>query len=267
MLIYYILYIITTFHNLIIILKKGVLKMKKKISKIIIFTLLIAMSFNFMSPSASVLNKEGTSSSISSDLGKELISKDLVEKADKYVTIKDGKFILKNDIYNEVKISREEIKQIELTIKNTNANLEKSSKNIINNNNNKSMEVSYSNEEVANNLQKAGYDLEKDFNITNDTLNSRISTYASSVRGVNKVVFYWWGYYLYLNSYLTGLALTVTAGVLTAMIVAAIPEASPITIGVSTSIITYVITTLPIVQTGCVVSVNYLLGVQDIWAQ
>lgn len=227
--------------------------MKNLLSKFILGALTIILSSNLVITSVKA-------DTISSDMNNSisLLNQDIIQKADKYVEIKDGKFVLSDEIYNDNTISLNAIHEIENSINNTNYAIESSGKEIIVDSKNKSLEATYSNEEIFNKLEKSGYNLQDQLN------NDDITTFSV---GTNKVVYYWWGFYLYVDSYWTSLALKIAVASLAVLLAESFPAISPYTVAIAGAIIDHVLSNSSYAQRGCVISYNYALGVQDVWAQ
>ena len=132
------------------------------------------------------------------------VSKELIEKADKYVNIKNGIYVLDNSIYKDSALSQNEIEEVELSIENSNGILKESNKEYVVNDD-KSLERVITYQEIKDAFEEAGANLA-----------DMVTTYATPV-GVNKTVAYWWGFYIYLDSYYTGLVLIVAEAVAAAI--------------------------------------------------
>ena len=227
--------------------------MRNLLSKFIVGVLTIVLSSNLLINSVNAATN-------SSDMNYSLssLSQETIKKADKYVEIKDGKFVLNNEIYNDNSISVDDINKVNNSINNTNYSLEKSGKEVVVNTKNNSIEVTYSNEELLNKLENSGYNLE------NEISNDDISTFSA---GVNKIEYFWWGFYLYVDSYWTSLALKIAVASLAVLLAEAFPAVSPYTLAIAGAIVDHVLSNSAHAQRGCVISYNYAFGVQDVWVQ
>ncbi|EOR27869.1 hypothetical protein SDC9_64766 [bioreactor metagenome] len=223
--------------------------MKNIFYKVIVFTILIALVGNI---SISVSAKSINNNQLTINSNATLMSKELIEKADKYVNIKNGEFVLDNSAYRDSVLSESEIQEVKLNIVNSN-NLLKGNNNNSVNSEEKSIKISFSDQQMNTAFEKYGINV-------ND-----ISAASAEVSGVNQVVTYWWGYYIYLDSYYTELAFYMNQAALAAAFSSLFPYLR----------ITQALATVMIIKrlwerfwgSGCVVSWNTALGYQDSWSQ
>lgn len=223
--------------------------MRNNIFKGILFTILVALVSNI---SVSVSAKQLTKNEIQNNISSNLMNKELIKKADKYVSIKNGEFILDNRIYNEDIFSESEIQEIELNIVNSNIILKENNNKSVNNKE-KSIEINFSTEQVKSAFIKAGVEI-------ND-----ISTTANRASGINRVDVYWWGYYIFLDSYFTEYGKYATEIALAGALSNLFPHLR-ITQALATIIISKKLWNLYWGK-GCVISWNSALGYQSSWSQ
>lgn len=229
--------------------------MKLRLSKFLSSTLLIAIACNISIPASAKsfsINNEQLQIEKSSPLNIPLINEELILKADKYINIENDKYVLDNSIYNDSMLSANEIVAVKLNVENTN-NVIKGCTNKTINNQKKSIEITFSNKEVKSAFEKVGLTVD-------DTASSRSS------KGVNKLESYWWGYYIYLDSYYTGLAITVSTAVLATTISALFPPIAGYSASIASAMIAYDLG-YKYGGSGVVISWNSLLGFQKAWSQ
>ena len=228
--------------------------MRKMLSKFLVSTIAVMFTANIsVSAATNSFKDKHEEESQYTDSSITLVSKELIDKADKYVNIKDGKYVLDNSVYKDLTLSTDEIREVELNIEETNKFLVESGNKVVNGQN-KSFEIVFSNEEMNNAFKEAGADIE-----------NMVSPMAEAV-GVNKVTSFWWGDYIYLDSYYTGLAITVSTAILAGVIGSLLPGIAGIAGAVAVAIVGYNLA-FKYGDTGVVISWNTLLGFQDAWGQ
>lgn len=174
------------------------------------------------------------------------------KKMSKYVEVKNGEYVLNPIIYSQ-NVSIQDI--------NTLQNMLNRSNKII-----KMLHITNLNVKNGNTIS-----IKK-----NNLNNYNIDLYGAS--GVNNITFFWWGFYLYLNSTNTQALMNASTTFDTTIIAGAISWAvsggdpiaaiggSAVAYAIGSALQSYVDDSA-LCQDGSVISYNYALGVQQVWAQ
>lgn len=165
-----------------------------------------------------------------------------------FIHIVDGKYVIDDSLLNS---TDKDVEKLKTQIDFTNSIIDKY--NVKDVSLEEGFSIYVSNAEINKSLIDQGYDL----------------PVYSQKAGVTKVQFYWWGFYLYLDSYWTGLAMTAGVGAIAGGIGAILGGGvgAGVAVGVAGAVADYVLANSSYAQRGCVVSWNYVLGLQSIWAQ
>lgn len=170
------------------------------------------------------------------------------EKYKEYIKVIDNKYVLDPSVENSNSLDLEKLKrQLEFT----NSIIDKYQVKDVSLENGFSIYVSDS--QISNQLRAEG-------------INAPLALQRA---GVTKVQFYWWGFYLYLSSYWTSLAMTAGVGGIMGGIGALLGGGvgAGVAVGVAGAVADFVVSNSERAQRGCVVSYNYAFGVQDVWNQ
>lgn len=230
--------------------------MKIKLSKFLSTIILIALATNISVPASAnslSIDNEHIKAGKYVNPNITLMSEELIKKADKYVNIENDEYVLDNSIYIDPMLSESEIKEVKLNISNTN-NLLKNNTNKSVKSAEKSIEITFSDQQMKSVFEKAGVEV-------NDMAVARVEA-----NGINKLESYWWGYYIYLDSYYTGLAVTVATATLAGILAALLPPIAAIAPSVATAMIAYHLG-YQYGDTGMIISWNSILGFQKAWSQ
>lgn len=198
----------------------------------IVSTTALSKNVKSQQPAQTVVNQKNTIKTQSTFNQKAFIK--LVQP---YVQTRNNKYIINADIYENPDITTSDINMLKEMLSKANEVI------------------------VKNNL--------KDISVTNGAVKQQYVGQGIAFAGETNVVFYWWGFYLYLNSMTTTIIADSTAGAAAAALGAATGGvlANPYVAGVVAAIISYGINNSPECQDGAVISWNYALGFQDMWAQ
>lgn len=217
--------------------------MNKLTMKLSVLALVGTIGSNFIIPSvnASAMSLDNSSFEMS-NIGNEY------SRYKDFIHIVDGKYVIDDSLINSTDKGIEELKT---QINFTNSIIDKYNVQEV------SLEEGFtiyvSNAEINKSLIEQGYDL---------------PIYLQKT-GVTKVEFYWWGFYLYLDSYWTGLAMTTGVGAIAGGVASILGAGvgAGVAVGVAAAVANYVLTNSSYAQRGCVISWNYVFLLQDIWAQ
>lgn len=183
--------------------------------------------------------------------GLSSLSQELIDKADKYVNIENGEYVLDDSIYSDSMLSKHEIREVALTIESTNNFLEVNTNETLKIES-KSFDIAFSDEEVKNAFEQSGIKVER---------NTRQETV-----GQNKVETFWWGYYIYLDSYYTGLVIVIGTTALAGTLAVLLPPIAGIAAAVAVAIYGYNLA-YKYGDTGVVISWNIVTKYQTAWSQ
>lgn len=161
-----------------------------------------------------------------------------------YVYIKNGQYQIKSTIYQDKNINSSEISQLKLMLRKANEIAIKShTKNKLN---------------LTQGTQVLAHSLNGNANTSN----------LISYVGQTKIVYFWWGVYIYLNNvdtmWMEGIG---TVAACTALSLLFPGIGGLIASGIASLVATGCGISSPLCQDGCIISYNYAEGPQDIWAQ
>lgn len=170
-------------------------------------------------------------------------SKEFINLMEPYVYIENGEYKISSQIYQNKNINSTEILRLKKM-------LAKANEIAIKSHTQNKLNIKNGTEVLAN---------------TQPTYNE--NSYIAIV-GQTKIVYFWWGVYVYLNNvdtmWLEGLTTVAACSALSVLF----PGIGGIVAGgIASLVATGCGIYSPLVQDGCVISYNYIEGPQDIWAQ
>lgn len=162
---------------------------------------------------------------------------DFIKLMQPYVKVENNKYVMDTSIYKNPQINVSDINLL------------------------KKMLVKANEQIVKNNL--------KNVSVTNGAIKQEYNGNGICLAGINSIHFYWWGFYLYLNSETTNFVANTASGVAITALSAATDGAidNPVILSAIAAEIGNIEANSPECQDGCVISWNYALGFQEMWAQ
>lgn len=192
----------------------------------------------YASPSHNSQNQTSITQKVNNQgLHSKFNEQDFIKLMQPYIKVENNKYVIDASIYENPQISESDINLLKEMLSKANKQI------------------------IKNNL--------KNVSVTNGAVKQEYNGPGICLAGVNGIHFYWWGFYLYLSSGTTTAIINggINGGAFILGTIFSETAVGPFLSAIASGVISGYLDNTAEAEDGCVVSVNYIEGVQDVWAQ